>query len=101
MINTAKCWLLTVVLITGLLCPAMVTAQAHDPTTVLWDVTVTGAVKGLAQLAFSLDTPSGGSITGFLIVRPTVNVKPANIPSPLIFGSTSISGAWSFDLHGG
>jgi len=104
MTKTAKRGLLTVAILTALLCSSTgsVQAQAHDPTTVLWDVNISGAVRGLAQIAFVFDNPPfGGTVAGFIIVRPTRNIKPANVPSPLVFGSSPLSGNWSFDIKGG
>jgi len=68
-------------------------AQAQDPTTVPWDVNISGAVRGLGILQFYAD----GNLGGIVLVRPTRNMKPANIPNPVLFGFTSVIGEWGFD----
>ena len=68
-------------------------AQTPDPTTVAWDVNISGAVRGLGILQFYAD----GNLGGIVLVRPTRNVKPANTPDPVLFGFTPIVGEWAFD----
>lgn len=61
-----------------------------------WNFNVTGVVTGLARITFVDD----GTLSGYLIVRPTTHINPINLPTVVAYGFTTFDGEWSFDGAG-
>jgi|GEM_PF-2498549 len=107
----------------GLLLSSSTTrAQAPSPVGD-WDVVSSGKEIGLVELTFVQDNPSGGTLSGFKIVRPVAKKttkpeidprhpigepgrngfeSPSTAPkvSTNFLGSAGIDGQWSFDSSG-
>jgi hypothetical protein len=62
----------------------------------VWDVSISGTVTGLGIIQLYGD----GSLGGIVLVRPTRNIKVTNLPEPVEYGFTGITGSWGFDLKG-
>ncbi|HEY2989503.1 MAG TPA: hypothetical protein VGL11_17355 [Candidatus Binatia bacterium] len=92
----AKRWALVVLMIVTVCGWDRPARAAGAPCPVLvfdtWDIGITGNTTGFAHITFNFD----GTITGYLIIRPTTNVKAANRPDVTNFGFTFFSGLWSF-----
>jgi hypothetical protein len=73
-------------------------AFAQDPTGVIWDVRISGPVKGSAIMEFMPDgSIAGGSIVGFAIVVPTRGRK---FEATINYGAFNFTGEWWLDAKG-
>ena len=68
----------------------VVSAQIH-PIIDTWGVSISATTTGLGYMTFLGD----GTLAGYFIVKPTPNVKPANLPPVVKFGFTFIEGKWA------
>jgi hypothetical protein len=71
---------------------AEVRAQPH-PVIDTWGVNISATTTGLGYITFL----GNGTLAGCFIVKPTLNVKPANLPPIVKYGFTFIKGAWALD----
>jgi hypothetical protein len=92
---TVKRWLLTAAILAALFCSSVQVADAQIDLKP-WDFNITGVVTGLARITFVDD----GTLSGYLIVRPTPHINPINLPTVVAYGFTTFDGEWSFDGNG-